>query len=194
MAITRILERKDSSIGLYRSMQSHWKQNFTELASKLKAKETKWPELNFISFLSVSIELLRTTAKGMVSVESKNSCVQIIGESLEDLTSVVTQYCTHTISLKELLKLYNTFIDTSGTLAESDGELATPMKQLEACLPKLFSNAEMLGAVSAVLQDFGGDDSVDVVDTDSANDSSRSVVRKVVLFLMKYGSLLQYHS
>lgn len=170
-------------------MQSHWKQNFTELASKLKAKETKWPELNFISFLSVSIELLRTT-----NVESEDSCVQIIGESLEDLTIVVTQYCTLTISLKELLKLYNTFIDTSGTLAESDGELATPMKQLEACLPKLFSNAEMLGAVSAVLQDFDGDDSVDVVDMDSANDSSRSVVRKVVLFLMKYGSLLQYHS
>lgn len=110
----------------------------------------------------------------------------MIGGNLECLTSAVAQHCGSAISLKGLLKLYSTFI---GTSTGSDQGRA---KQLEASLPTLLSSPGLSGAVSAVLQEVRKDGSSDyVVVTGSTRGLSRLVVRKTVLFLMKYGSLLE---
>lgn len=112
------------------------------------------------------------------------SCVEIVGESLEELTTAVSQHCG-TISLKGLLKLYNTFI---GTCAVDSNRGSA--KQLEACLPILFSCPSLLGAVSAVLEELTATDVLLEV-MDGTHNLSRLVVRKTVLFLMKYESHLE---
>ena len=156
-----------------------------DLSSKLKNKDTKWPELNFVSFLSLSVELLHCTQqKFSTATSTEPGCIQIVGDSLEDLTTALTQHCGGAISLKGLLKLYNTFVGTCAVDSDYSG-----VQQLEACLPILFSCPGLLGAVSDVLEGLGATDVL--LEIEGAHNLSRLVARKTALFLMKYGSHLE---
>jgi hypothetical protein len=174
----------DSHTGLYHSISSQWKENFTELFLKLVAREeTKWPKLNFTVFLSLTIELLRCTHKFPASC-TESGITRNIGGCLEDLTSVVTDRCGNAITLKKLLKVYSTFVDLHAESVESD-----LVKQLEGCLLTLFSCPGLLGAVSEVLRKFESSDVLEVGSADSGLNSL--VMRKMVLLLMKYAGLMK---
>lgn len=191
---TILLISDRTNIVLYHFTLSHWKQAFLELSSRLENEEDKWPELNFISFLSVSVEVLRhggIIASSSDGSEEDTDCVRLLGDYLEELTGAVTEHCVLAISLRQLLKFYDAFICTSRKHAESGyQESAALMKRLDVCLPKLLlSSAGMVKAVDAVLQDFRKESDCDAVE--SADNLSRSIIRKVVLLLMKYGCLLE---
>lgn len=237
-------------------IMSRWKEVLAGLSSKLRGGgggggggggecNSKWPELNFVSFLSMTVEVLRhgRLVLGKHWNQSAEGCHELIGEHLEDLTVTVTERCALPISLKELLKVYNMIIDNSLTLTESEttylgttelntesrtaesdtaesksrteseseiskpetaeSESKTPesesktakeapgpkslMKQLEACLPTLFLSTMMTRIVTAVVQDLSKEDA-------EMCNLSKSIVRRVVLLLMKYASLLEDQS
>lgn len=235
---------------------SRWKEVLAELSSKLRGGgggkcSSKWPELNFVSFLSMTVEVLRhgrlalgkhwnqNAEGGKHWNQSAEGCHELIGGHLEGLTVTVTERCALSISLKELLKVYNMIIDNSLThlgtteqksetsesisaeldtaesksdisksgTAESESKTAESaelesitlepkeaagakscevlMEQLEACLPKLFLSTMMARIVTTVLQDFSITEDAEMCNL------SKSIVRRAVLLLMKYASLLE---
>ena len=161
-----------------------------ELSSRLAKGEakSKWPELNFISFISLSTEILR---HGDDTAQS--SSTELIGGHLESLTSAISDHCITPASLKALLKLYSIY--AAGTFSDNvSEENAIRVKNLQGCLPKLFlSSPVMQSTVAAVLQDFKEDESVDEAES-GGNNLNRLIARKAILFLMKYGTLLKEES
>ena len=159
-----------------------------ELSSRLAQREakSKWPELNFISFISLSTEILR---HGDGTVQSNSA--ELIGGHLEALTSAVTSHCITPVPLKALLKLYSVYASFSETVLDKVN--AIRVKNLQGCLPKLFlSSPVMKSTVAAVLQDFREDKNIDEVE--NGDSLSRLIARKAILFLMKYGTLLKEES
>lgn len=171
-------------------LQSHWQPALTKLSSKLEENTSlsKWPELSFIAFLSMSVEVLRQSLNISQnrSISFASNCNQMIAEHLESLTNQVTRNCVLPISLKELLKVYDVLCRDSHAVSESIA--VTIRKQLGCCLPKLFlSNSMVKDVVTAVIEDTGPNGMCDK----TVQNLNKSIARKVILFLLKYASLLE---
>lgn len=170
-------------IHIYSSVLLNWKRCFSVFSSRLEETVlSKWPELNFIELLSWSNEILRHSP----SDENEATllilnCNSMIIDNIVDLTISVSNNCASPISLKELLKIYCKIAENSKNL-----ESCVLQKQLKSCLPHLLNSKSFVDTVNAVLQHMGG-----ISVSSNLDNVDRSVVRKAVLFLLKYGKLLE---
>ena len=157
----------------------------TLLSAQLEENNSsKWPELNFNAFISTTIEVIRhipsitKTAQDLLIID----CYLMIAQNLKDAVVLVNKYCVKPISLKELLTL------CCKVTENSKAGICVAQKQLESSLYLLLLSNVLVDVVSAVFKeilrkDFDG--------TCNKIKMSKLIIRKTVLFLMKYGSILE---
>lgn len=163
-------------------------------------RSSKWPELNFATFLSLSAEVLSSSP-----VEQGLPVV----EGLEHMTALVTQCCDSPPSLKELLKVYRNIMGQF--LPGEQG--AVVRRSLLDCLPKLLVSSTLVqgvvcsvvarlrdrafevrsgsgegeGGGSGCCDSDGGGGEGDVM----RSNLERSVARRLVVLLMQCACLLE---
>lgn len=111
----------------------------------------------------------------------------MIAEHLDDLTSAVMEYCESPAPLKDLFKMYAKL-----TKMAREPEMLFVKEKLVQCVPKLVLSENqgmrrMLDSVVAAAREEGSDGTL-VTMEDSLY---RTIARKVVLFLMQYGTILE---
>ena len=184
---------------VYSSISSHWKEYFTDLAKKLDESRalSKWPELNILAFLSMSAEVLRHPLVGNGAADSERTysvqdCHHMIIENLVDLTIIVTTRCTSPVALKELLKIFCRITDKAKVSILMESETDFFKKQLEQCLSLLLESSSLVEIVSSILEKMRSDWYDDA--TSEMDGVNRTIARKGIVFLMKYGTIFTEQS